>query len=110
MPKRKSVADSLVTFLLWWTEVQGNRKIASHQIQGVATRWITNHRNVTVNPATVDRKWRLLREPDGDGTVRVKAKLVHENEGAEDVWYLQEIDGRNVDTLLDLADRQGSLF
>ena len=110
MPRPKTVKASLIDFLLWWAGVQGHREVASHQLQGEAVRWIARDRDTTVNPASVDRVWRKLRVPDDEGVVKVVAELTPENDGAEDVWTLKVIDGQNVDTLLDLSDRQGSLF
>lgn len=102
---RKTVRRSLLDFLIWWTITQGKRRIASHEIQGLAVRWIKRDREKTVTPATVNREWRRLRE---DG--KVVASLVTKNDGAEDVWNLKSVDGQNVDTLLDSHDRQMSMF
>lgn len=117
MPRPKTVRASLLDFLLWWTGAQGHRDIASHQLQGEAVRWITRDRDHTVNPATVDREWRKLRTLNKNGDVAyaadnamVVADLLEENNGAEDAWRLKVIDGQNVDTLIDLSDRQGNLF
>ena len=110
MPRPKTVRASLIDFLFWWTGTQGHREIASHQLQGEAIRWITRDRDHTVNPATVDREWRKLRTPNDDDEILVVASITEENDGAEDVWCLKVIDGQNVDTLLDLSERQESLF
>lgn len=104
MSKRKTIARSLMDFLIWWCSDKGFTRISSHEIQGVATRWVERDREITVTPASVNRAWRQLREDELVETERVDV------EGAEDVWKILKIDGQNVDTMVDFSNRQTSMF
>jgi len=58
---RTSVED----LILEWLALTSRSTVSSHEIQLDFIMWVKNQRNLQVNPATADRKFRLLREQVG---------------------------------------------
>jgi len=71
--------------ILEWLVITGKRYVRSHQVQLDCVNWMAD-RSIYRNPATVDRKWRKLRE----GCLQVR-KL--EPAGQEDMYEIISCNG-----------------
>lgn len=83
--------------ILEWLQDTGRKIVSSHELQCECPGWLFS-RGMARNPATIDRKWRKLRE-----TV-LKTVEVKDEKSRECTWEIISLNGMNWNSIIGGCD------